>query len=121
MNDWWQRYNRYLESDHWARLRKARLRLDHYRCTRCGGNYNLTVHHLSYRGGDFYDCTTSDVRTLCLWCHEKVHGRSIGWGQPRRRQEPMPAQGCQTLAWVFFWICILLVVFGALLHSVNIH
>ena len=114
-NNWWQSYNAYLQTEHWARLRESRLRVDRHRCTRCGLGRDLQVHHVRYRD-PLWSGRLEDLRTLCKRCHSAAHRRQIGWGQAQRKA-PMRAQGCVTLAWVLFWIWVLLVAFGALLHS----
>jgi hypothetical protein len=48
-NNWWQSYNAYLQTEHWARLRESRLRVDRHHCTRYGLGRDLQVHHVRYR------------------------------------------------------------------------
>jgi 5-methylcytosine-specific restriction endonuclease McrA len=38
---WWRRYNRYLASTEWQRIRARALRHDGHRCTRCGRKGSL--------------------------------------------------------------------------------
>jgi 5-methylcytosine-specific restriction endonuclease McrA len=50
---WWRRYNRYLASAEWQRIRARAVRRDGHRCTRCrrkGSRGNpLQANHLSYK------------------------------------------------------------------------
>lgn len=48
-------------------------RLEHPWCERCGGRYNLHVHHKKHRsqgGGDEH----SNLEILCWICHDRAHG-----------------------------------------------
>lgn len=66
-------YHQYMGSSAWCQKRKERLLLDDFRCTRCGEQERLEVHHLDYsRLGDE---SMDDLLTLCHWCHMREHGR----------------------------------------------
>lgn len=67
-----QIYEQYLNSDHWANLRRIVFERDGYKCTRCKGNTILCGHHIRYRT-DLYSCTPEDIETLCWDCHDKEH------------------------------------------------
>lgn len=66
-----QRYDDYLQSNHWKSLRKKALSRDGHRCAACYSSENLHVHHLRYR--HLYDVTKGDLVTLCANCHNKAH------------------------------------------------
>ncbi len=65
-------YERYLESDHWRCLRKAKLEFAGYQCNRCRSMIDLHVHHVYYRRS-WYQCQLCDLEVLCKACHERVH------------------------------------------------
>ena len=65
-------YYDYLRSEEWQRKRRARLKLDGYRCQMCGSGTNLQVHHISYDSLRT-DAEIDDLVTLCRACHEQVH------------------------------------------------
>jgi hypothetical protein len=65
----WYR-NIYLSSPHWQRLRKERLAVSPV-CEDCGSKESLQVHHVIYR--KLWDCTVSDLRTICRACHDRRH------------------------------------------------
>lgn len=67
------RYQRYLHSPHWLRVRRAALERDGYQCCRCPTRKRLEVHHVSYERLGREEL--ADVETLCRSCHKKHHGR----------------------------------------------
>lgn len=69
-------YAKYLESDHWDRLRTCVLERDCHRCVRCGSTERLQAHHKFYRD-DWEQALVSDCETLFRPCHEKEHGISV--------------------------------------------
>jgi 5-methylcytosine-specific restriction endonuclease McrA len=56
----------------WLRTRAKRLKLDGYRCVRCGSTEDLTVDVVG--GGDHRTATVQQCRTLCRRCHGSVDG-----------------------------------------------
>jgi hypothetical protein len=66
-------YAEYLQSEHWAGLRKQAFATYGNRCSRCKSHKRLQVHHHTYRF-PWENCTVKDVVPLCLKCHEKEHG-----------------------------------------------
>jgi 5-methylcytosine-specific restriction endonuclease McrA len=74
---WWNRYNRYLNSQGWQLTREACFKRDGYRCRRCGVRGSplnpLQADHLTYQN---YNATgrtpIGDLRTLCRLCHQIV-------------------------------------------------
>ena len=49
-------------------VRPAVIKRDNNKCTKCGSEENLVVHHLTY-----IDETMSDLITLCTTCHGKLN------------------------------------------------
>lgn len=47
------------------------LERDGHACKLCGGEYRLTVHHISYE--HLYNEKDDELVTLCAPCHEKLH------------------------------------------------
>lgn len=65
-------YQRYLQSDHWHRLRAKKWSKPNRRCAICGrADVPLDLHHMKYRG--LYDVTTDLLRLLCRECHYAAH------------------------------------------------
>ena len=58
----------------WRKLRAFVLRRDGGRCQRCGGKEKLEAHHIIPRTAGGLDAP-SNCRTLCLTCHDSLHGR----------------------------------------------
>ncbi len=59
--------------------RKACLERDRYKCTDCGAPGFLQVHHI--KSISEYPDLVLDIengKTVCVVCHEKIHGRFIG-------------------------------------------
>ena len=67
-----ERYNEYLRSETWQRLRSERLKIDGYKCQRCGRPFDLQVHHLYYPPDLGTEDVHRDLITLCDSCHEEV-------------------------------------------------
>lgn len=65
-------YYAYLRSEAWKAKRAQRLRLDRYRCVKCGSGENLNVHHRTYQrwGGSEL---MADLVTLCREHHQMLH------------------------------------------------
>lgn len=66
-------YREYLGTPMWKRLRAKVLDRDNHRCTICGDNENLNVHHDHYRGIHTMDFKMDQLRTLCEFHHESEH------------------------------------------------
>ena len=58
----------------WRKLRAYVLARDGGRCQRCGGKEKLEAHHVIPRTAGGLDAP-SNGRTLCLTCHDSLHGR----------------------------------------------
>lgn len=66
-------YQRYLDSDAWAAMRKNMLERFGYRCALCanaGPGAGLQVHHNSYE--NLFNESVYDLVVLCDGCHEKL-------------------------------------------------
>lgn len=77
-DDWWERYEAYLRTPEWARLRTAVLGRDKGVCQGCLGRSGLPAtqaHHLTYvhLGQEF----AWELTSVCLSCHERLHGRRL--------------------------------------------
>ena len=68
-------YDEYLETRHWRRKRRAKLRRSGYRCEQCGYPYRLDVHHLTYKNRGCEPL--ADLQVLCRVCHQGEHGLGI--------------------------------------------
>lgn len=65
-------YNKsYLKSTHWRRVRNKALSTSGFRCSACGTNKRLQVHHLTYAhlGHEH----KKDLKVLCYNCHHLLH------------------------------------------------
>ena len=70
-----QDYIKTLSFPKWKRKRQQIFKRDHYRCTCCGNNHNLIVHH-TYYFGDFrnpWEYPDKSLLTLCKDCHKQYH------------------------------------------------
>lgn len=64
------------KDSYWYNLRKKVFKRDGYKCVKCGFPKNLTVDHITPRHAGGTD-ELSNLRTLCVLCHEEVHNRKI--------------------------------------------
>ena len=68
-----RKYHEYLQSPEWQKKRLQRLRIDDFRCVRCGSAMNLHIHHINY-GKDYRNADVlNDLVTLCERCHRAIH------------------------------------------------
>ena len=58
----------------WRKLRAFVLHRDGGRCQRCGGKDRLECHHVIPQSAGGAD-VPSNLRMLCLGCHNSLHGR----------------------------------------------
>lgn len=65
-------YNEYMRSKRWQELRAQRLKIDNYKCQKCGRPFDLQVHHLFYPTELGTEDPYRDLITLCDFCHEEV-------------------------------------------------
>jgi len=66
-------YRAYIKSTSWYAKRLERLELDNYKCQKCGTEYDLIVHHITYKnlGAE----TMEQLVSLCRSCHQAVHDK----------------------------------------------
>lgn len=76
-----QKYQTYLQTDHWRELRLLKLEMVGNKCEKCPCRQRLQVHHLRY---DPYRESLNDLQVLCENCHENAHYNEKRGG----RQEP---------------------------------
>lgn len=75
-------YLAYLQSPEWQDKRSQRLKIDQYKCQRCGRPMDLQVHHLTYdRIGN--ENVYTDLITLCKYCHEKIESQKQAYKEQR--------------------------------------
>lgn len=65
----------YLHTRVWRELREERLKLDDYKCKKCGSAYNVAVHHLYYPDVWGTEDVETDLITLCENCHSRIHSK----------------------------------------------
>lgn len=81
-------YLEYLNSEHWAALRKVKLN-QQPACEICGSQQNMVVHHVNYR--NWTDCSPQDLTSLCCFCHDQLH-IALKFYQLRQSAIPDPAR-----------------------------
>lgn len=70
-------YEEQLKDRRWFLTRKVILIRDHNRCTRCGTDNHLQVHHLYYTSGKLaWEYPFDALITLCDYCHGMTHGKN---------------------------------------------
>jgi len=69
--EWMRRYNGYLETGQWQRIRQAVMERDGWTCQGCRRARATQVHHLTYRrvGSEML----FDLVAICDECHRKIH------------------------------------------------
>ena len=76
-NEWWQRYNAYLKSEHWKTVRAFVLKRDRV-CQKCFKTWCEQAHHLSYETFNKYGFSfPAECVGICADCHETIHEQSI--------------------------------------------
>jgi len=74
-------YEDYMQSMAWYRKKKKIYERANGKCERCGSNFRVEVHHLSYENiGNEKD---GDLIVLCRKCHMIEHLWGIGKGGPK--------------------------------------
>lgn len=68
-------YADYLQTEHWAQVRKHKIAKTGRQCEKCGRTGNVDVHHLTYErlGEELME----DLQVLCPICHKQVHGLEL--------------------------------------------
>lgn len=79
-----QEYSDYLRSPRWQQLRSERLKIDGYKCQRCGRPFDLQVHHLFYPAELGTEDPYRDLITLCDYCHEIVEHQKKEFSQEKK-------------------------------------
>lgn len=70
-------YLKYLQSNHWKKIRVIKAFKQKYMCERCGkklkNSYEYNIHHKTYKriGHEWM----SDLKLLCMECHQEVHSK----------------------------------------------
>ena len=89
-----KKYNAYLSTTKWKKLRDIVLARDGYKCIECQNTENLIIHHLNY--DTIFSETMDCLVVLCRFCHEKIHKK-----KPRRKimakkkaKKPAPKKKC---------------------------
>lgn len=76
----------YYRSPEWASKRNERLKMDGYKCARCGFTRALEVHHITYERFGHED-VSRDLVTLCKKCHREVEEQKSSVNPVRRPTE----------------------------------
>lgn len=66
-------YKDFLHTDYWKAVRNERLFRDGYKCSCCGSEDNLQVHHITYKNHGNEHSHMDDLITLCMDCHREYH------------------------------------------------
>lgn len=63
----------------WKEIKKLVLKRDSYQCVQCTQTTKLIVHHiLHWSRYPKYRFTESNLMTLCVECHKKIHSKQRG-------------------------------------------
>jgi 5-methylcytosine-specific restriction endonuclease McrA len=87
-------YEEYLQTDHWRQVRAAALWLADYRCSLCGSNENLEVHHNNY--DCLYHERPVDLFVLCDRCHRLFSEAEIIGNDNLEKITPVLSTGVAT-------------------------
>jgi len=69
-------YQQYLATSHWESVKRLAHSYYHYKCSECGSEKGLEVHHKTYEHRGNEEDYLDDLMLLCPVCHERSHGRS---------------------------------------------
>ena len=86
------KYTRFYASTDWKRLSKAKMQDAGYRCEECGA-IAVEVHHvdpIQTESGWERRLEWTNLRALCLNCHNKAHGRFQLSERNRARHQRKP-------------------------------
>lgn len=64
----------YYKSKEWTAKRNERLKIDGYKCAKCGFTRALEVHHINYER-IFHEDVSRDLITLCKKCHNEIESQ----------------------------------------------
>ena len=70
----YQNLNAYYQSPEWAAKRNERLKIDGFKCARCGFTRALEIHHINYERL-FHEDVSKDLITLCKRCHNEIEAQ----------------------------------------------
>lgn len=74
MDNFYEQYDNYMQSEQWKNLRQIRIRIDNGQCQMCGQKTDKPqVHHMRYDHFGGNEDVWRDLVTLCPECHEAVH------------------------------------------------
>lgn len=68
-----EKYNEYLKSDEWYRIRQIVLERDKFICQGCLKNRATDVHHKNY--DNLFNEVLFDLVSVCRTCHLKIHSK----------------------------------------------
>ena len=72
--EWWEKYNKYLHSQHWHDMRQKVLERDQHVCQACLRNKATQVHHLSYALYEQLGKSAAfELVSICYSCHRAIH------------------------------------------------
>lgn len=72
-SEWWVKYDQYLQSGHWKKLRAQVLRRD-ATCQLCFNLPPVQVHHISYDSYNKFGISfPQECCGVCLRCHDWLH------------------------------------------------
>ena len=71
-----RQYAEYLVSEHWKKLRAAKIAESGRICFYCKSTYHIQVHHMRYRSS-WEDAELEDLVVVCEDCHRKIHAGKI--------------------------------------------
>lgn len=73
MGKWWERYNTYLNSDHWKQVRRRVIQRDVV-CQVCFHLSASQAHHISYSSFNKYGVSFPiECVGVCESCHDSMH------------------------------------------------
>ncbi len=87
-----QEYDDYLHSPEWEYIRRIVIKRDNKKCTKCGSEKELRVHHNTYKH-IFHEINyLIDLVTLCDNCHSVEHGikdaKKVVVKKEKKRKDP---------------------------------
>lgn len=87
-----EEYLEYLKSPEWQRLRSQRLKIDEYKCQKCGRPFDLDVHHIRYPIALGEEDVYNDLITLCRHCHNDIEGKKKAYREEKETREAQRRQ-----------------------------
>jgi 5-methylcytosine-specific restriction endonuclease McrA len=70
-DEWWRRYEEYLETPAWQQIRERVLERDNWVCQGCAVRPATEVHHLTYQR--LFREMLFDLIAVCKRCHNSIH------------------------------------------------